>query len=256
MFVEPIKIAPELFLRFNSMKGIISLVLVCLMLHFNLLNAQNSYSAEELIEHTLEIYGADPLLSSGILYYPDHQIAHGHPWLLTEDWQTGTIYASGREYINQEIKYDLISNGLILRTLYNNSNYAEIVLNQAVVDSCKTGTVTFINGKYLPSGPIEMHFPGISTLNGDTIISGYNKRYLPTYYDAPPYGKYTTTSRSVFLLKKGEYTDITRRRDLLYTFSENKKAIKKEIKKTGRRYESLSPREILQIIQSVNQIKQ
>jgi hypothetical protein len=238
------------------MKGIISLVLVCLLLHSFSLNAQNSFSTEELINHTLEIYSADPLLSSGILYYPEHQIAHGHPWLFTENWQAGTIYASGREYLNQQVKYDLISNGLILRTLYNSSNFAEIVLNRSVVDSCKTGTITFINGKYLPNGPLEMHFPGICTLNGDTIIADYNKRYLPTYFDAPPYGKYTATSRSVYFIYNGEYIDISQRRDLLGIFNENRKAIKKAIKKKGKRYDSLTPNEILQIIHSIKQIKQ
>ncbi len=189
-----------------------------------------------LLKETQIHYGSDPKLVNGSIYEPEHQIINGHPWFYSDLWLPATIIIGSVQYQNQEVKYDILSDLMVLNAQMDTKRKTPIILNNSITDSLQTAVVLFINRRNLPPGPVEKQFVAMPYHGKDTIVIEYAKQYIATYYNKPPFGKYTSTQRKVYLIRQGKYIDISRKRDILNAFNEKKKEVRKFIRNNGIRF--------------------
>jgi len=130
-----------------------------------------SYGQNELGEAQKEVfnnrYGLDVLLHQGKLYYPEINIASGHPFLGDEGVTVGEIVIEGRRYGDQKLMYNIFLQEFVL--VFNDLNGAE---KQIVIDPDKIDTVFFANQVF-----INNQFPQI----GKAFIQLVSNGSIPCY---------------------------------------------------------------------------
>lgn len=212
------------------------LLLCCILFCYENAKSQTISQKEVLLSQTNRIYGADPKLVNGCIYEPGHQIANGHPWFYSDVWLPATIYIDTLIYSGQELKYDILDDIMVLNAQSDKDRRTPVTLNNTITDSILTPVVLFVNRRNLPAGPVKNQYVAMPFHGRDTVIIEYSKQYIATYYNKPPFGKYTSTQRTVYLIHQNNYIDISRKRDLYNALAGHKKELKKFIRSRGIRF--------------------
>lgn len=200
------------------------------------LSAQAHIQWKEIIQFTKANYGPDPLLINGEYYQPKHRVANGHPWLFTAEWIPATLFIHGYTFDQQQVKYDIISDCIVLHGDLGNDKKTAIVLNATLADSLHMLDTKFIRTSLLTPCSLPKAYTAILWAGKDTLCAFFEKSYLATYYNKPPYGKYTQTRRTLWLIKDQKIYQVTSKRDFLQQYSQEKEAIRKFLRKAGITY--------------------
>ena len=130
--------------------------------------------------------GQDPsdirLLLNGRIWYNKYSGVIGHPYFLTDKFLKGSVIYNGRKFTGIDIRYDLISDELILRT----ESHPIIIMNKEMVDSF---SLNFENSDYhiINSGnQMNSSMQGYVCIlyNGpSTLYVKYLKKILPQAVD-------------------------------------------------------------------------
>jgi hypothetical protein len=93
-------------------------------------------------------YGLDVLLHQGKLYYPDINVANGHPFFGDDGVTVGDIVIEGKKYVDQKLKYNIYLQEIIL--VFNDLIGAEkqIVIDNDKIDTVYYGKQVFIKNQY------------------------------------------------------------------------------------------------------------
>lgn len=102
-------------------------------------------SINEIKQYTIELLGKDPLLVNGIRYNHGYSRVKGDPFL-PGGKQKGTIVVDGVPYKNQDIRFDILNNELILNYETSSESAESIVLTKHWIDQFSLGEMVFRKG--------------------------------------------------------------------------------------------------------------
>ncbi|MEA1887417.1 MAG: hypothetical protein U9N72_09420 [Bacteroidota bacterium] len=92
----------------------------------------------KILEELDKIHGADQRLVSGPFYHQAHYGSLiGYPFCINEEWKTGQVKLSGITYDNLLLRYDIVSNELVLNTINLNNTPWQISLKTSDISSFK-----------------------------------------------------------------------------------------------------------------------
>ncbi len=90
-------------------------------------------------------YGADQRLVSGTFYHEAHYGSiNGHPFCINEEWKKGQVIMDGIVFENLLLKYDIVSNELVLNTLNLSNTSLQVSLKTGNISSFKLDNKQFI----------------------------------------------------------------------------------------------------------------
>jgi hypothetical protein len=102
-------------------------------------------SINEIKQNTIELIGKDPALVNGIRHNNGYSGVKGDPFLPCGK-QKGTIVVDGVPYKNQDIRFDILNNELILNYETSSGSAESIVLTKYWIDQFSLGEKVFRKG--------------------------------------------------------------------------------------------------------------
>ncbi|MEP6596336.1 MAG: hypothetical protein ABJA71_10340 [Ginsengibacter sp.] len=171
-------------------------------------------------------------------YYP-FTIHEGHPFFLSKQFDTGSVFYNNVLYENVPLLYDLIMGELITRDPTN--EYAIRLNNERIGWFILSGH-TFIKINRQSSGNIVLHqgliIPFLShyafydlLYNGTTALYKKPSKNFKEVSDIfVGIKKYVVESNEYFIEKNHQYYKIKNKKDLLLVMNNNKKAVEQFIK--------------------------
>lgn len=214
----------------------------------------NSKSLNKIINYSESIYGTDDLLVNGQPYLIKNKDVKGHPYFIDEFWRQETLFIKEKKFNNVGLNYDVEDDKLILETKFNKNLYLKIELSNEVIDSFNIRGHHFINSSILENynGKNE-YFEEI--YNGDFIfLIKHYKTLDKSYYDNPPSGKYNKIKSIYYIYKDGILKKIKNKRAFLDYFKNNKKEIKKFMKKNKIKYNRAKSDELFILMEFCNKL--
>jgi hypothetical protein len=207
-------------------------------------------SEESFLEYVNDRYGADDNLVNGTVYIPHNPLIARHPFYETDEWYTGILYIRGRTYENQQVRYNLAIDRIILNATFRDGANIKIVLNSWLIDSLSIGDHFFINSLLLFPQDKDTTFYEVIYRNGFSFVSVYRKEYINKFADATPYGLWSGQNPSHFIIddEKGRIM-IASKKDLLEYFYENKDDIRRRMKTEHIRYKKASPGQLKRLLE-------
>lgn len=200
-------------------------------------------AAEDLFKIAERYYPLNDEYINGFVYpVQDSKIA-GDPYFDSTNWFNGTLFINETEYKHIPLKYNLITDELILKTKTRQNIERLIVLNKAQVDSFKIESLVFIHSKNLFQQEADHKF--YQVLCGKhpnlKILKRYEKRFIDTYSSSTPYGKYSTQKSDTYLFD-GERLIVVNSENAFLGYFEKaaREPIKNYIRKWNIRYKTIS----------------
>jgi len=200
--------------------------------------AQTSHAA--VVAHFEAQWGPHPFLASGLVYVPLHAGAEGHPFYQSPGWQPGEVYLKGEHFPDLALRYELVTDQLLLHANLPGGAQAAIVLNAQLVDSFRLANQVFVQAQHtgLPDPAATYYSRGYA---GDMVLYlGYSKRFLAQYSALAPAGTYAQLTTEYLLLQDGVAYPIPNRRALLRHFAPIKKELRRYLRTHRLRYKQAS----------------
>lgn len=202
------------------------------------------------------IYGTDPLLVNGTVYLENLGEIKGHPYFLSEEWLTGTVFIGERMYPGQKMKYNLETDDLILSTGTSDSAFTTIRLNRALVDSFNINGHHFVHyRKFSPSDSIDKFFESIDG-RGFTFLRRHSKERSGKYSDASPGGSYNEMATASFIFEDRQLLKINSKKEFCDYFANQKKDIRKYLRANHIKYRKATTPQLQQLISHISEITQ
>ena len=198
---------------------------------------QSDEEYSDLVIALEEIYGTDPMLVTGPKHYDMSLLIKGTPYLFSDNWVEANIFIKGREFFNKKIKYNVVSDELILFYIGKNGVQNGLVLNPSAVDSFE-----MIERKFLNLSLIEQNLPNASGFvekiynNDYSVIKTYKKYHLKQISQENPHGVYSSLKTFTYIIDNEGFHDISRKRDLLRHFKYCKRDIKNFLRDENIKY--------------------
>jgi hypothetical protein len=199
----------------------------------------------QIIEKQNEsILNKSDLLVNGRFYNEDLPNADGHPYLGSNDWIKSWISVEGVVFKNVDLKLDILSDKLILKSpdVVNN---AIIELNPELIDSFKLGDKIFIQNRF---NKIDLKYIELVYSRSIEFYKVYKKEFIEQYNSATPHGKISKPGVSRYIFIDGVINKVNSKTSFLDNFPGKKKEIKKYLKNNDVKYRSASNVELRQLI--------
>ncbi len=181
-------------------------------------------------------YGADDFTFSGPLYIPEHQGADRHPFYLESEWQTGQIYLRDQVSPVVRLKYDLVSQQIVIWHAPEGKSPAQLALSAHLVDSFLIGETMFIHHLNVAE-PLEEAAYAEPIYKGNfQVYRSIRKQFIPTYNAAHPKGFFGEQETRYWLYKpeKDQWTSFSSSSALLTSLTKDNRELRKVIRKTRR----------------------
>jgi len=231
----------------NSIKFIFAFLLIPLVVSAQNLTVE---SAEEILTGRQEVFREinarenpfeDSLWYHGRIYEYTLGSKLGTPYYLDLAALKGTITYQGREYEDLLLSYNLVMDELILKKKINKTNSIELVLNKYYVEGF---VLEHFNNYYnfilhTDLRPIHSHLQeGFYELVYDDELKMLVRHKKILFFDAGKSDHYSYQhEKKIYLILDAEIHDVTRRRDFLNVFVNNKKSLKKYMRQADMNYE-------------------
>lgn len=219
---------------------------------FSLSFSQQSLSdtPEALVASIEEITGTSNALVNGPASKNYHINIAGTPYYPADNWICSRIFIRGTEFINQEIKYDVIGDHIILNHYNKKGNKREIMLDAMLIDSVTFNNRVFIAIRDSMYGQLQKSFAEIIFRTDEGIIlSTYHKYHQKSSSQVHPYGKFSDTKQERWLINGTKTCNITRRRDFLAQFKSQKKSLKRFMRSNSIRYQKATNHQLKKVFQ-------
>ena len=186
-------------------------------------------------------YGSSDLLVNGRPYRPEHPRASGHPYFGEDHFQKASVFIKGRKFEQVDLLYNVERDELILKHQLTNKNRVQLKLTTALVDSFVLNGQVFVNNMYgPPTGGGQGYLKKLYKGQWQLYIR-MEKDFYPLYSNKNPYGRYGKTDLIYFLVdSNGKMEKVKNKRSLLKFFGENKKAVRRFMKKISFRFKKAS----------------
>jgi hypothetical protein len=225
-----------------------------LELHAQGTNLSADKDLKTLLLQTDTLLGADDELINGKIYIQKYMLAEGHPFFFTPQWQNGSVKVNGTEYNKLLMKYNIYTDELLLRAETVNGGTSVISLNNEFIESFHLGGKHFINAMHFEVKGIQTDFVEFLYKGSFVFFVSYTKLYNNDYNIKTPYGSYGKTKTSYFLMQKNELREISSKKALLKYFENQKKQIKKYMKKHKIKYAKASDVQLHELMEYIDQL--
>jgi len=195
---------------------------------------------QKAVQHTIDFYieeiGGDSHLFNGPGHRGYMRPAISHPYYLSEDIQTGTLWFDGIFYKNVPLMYDITGDHLITLQYVKDSSYQYRSIFKMDLPREKTGGFTLGSREFIklePDTNTTRMKPGFYELmhNGKVkLIVRRSKVYAEQIRDRDLERRYDSTS-TYYLLKDGIFHHITSKKVLLGVLKDKRSALAAYIKK-------------------------
>ena len=204
-----------------------------------------------LIDSTQKIYGSNDLLINGKVYYQANRMATGTPFLFSPKFERGTIFTRGQSFEVAGLNYNIVDHEIILLNITADGAKLHIKLSNILIDSFLLNNYLFVNLEEIniPSNYSHM----LVTNKGNCyFLIGYDKEFINRYSENDPYGKFSGTKKSLFLVCDGALVRINSKKTLLESFPSIKKDISTFLKKYKIKLSKASPEQLKQLMEFCN----
>lgn len=236
---------------FRSIRGF----LICsLLYHFNPVVCQeiSRLSEAEISTYTENQYGPLTALINGEKYYYPYRQASGDPFFPVHENNTALVQIKGKVFENQEIKYDIYNQLVVLEFNDMNGASKSIILNSEQLDYFILGNNLF---KKFPNENGSMQFGQVIYEGNITCFYFWTKRYVPNIRAGESTYSFSDPFRESFILINGESRPFTGRNRFLKCFSAKKRPqIKTFIKENKIKIRRASDAEMRLLMEFINQI--
>ncbi len=210
-----------------------------------------SNSIISLIDSTQKIYGSNDLLINGKVYYQPNRMASGTPFLFSPKFERGTIFTRGQSFEVAGLNYNIVDHELILLNITADGAKLHIKLSNILIDSFLLNNYLFVNLKELN---ISSNYPYMLATNKGLyyFLIGYDKEFVNRYSENDPYGKFSGTKKTLFLVYDSALVRINSKKTFLEYFPTIKKEISTFLKKHKIKLSKASPEQLKQLMEFCN----
>jgi hypothetical protein len=213
----------------------------------------NKKQKPDIYEYAMEKYGTDDELINGLIYLPQNPNAKGNQFFVSDDYLKGKIYKQGVLFDDQLLKYDIENDELVLHGKVNKS-YIDILLHKSHIDSFLIADRFFINSTHLFSIDTLNKFFELIYRNNSSFLIEYYKEFRTDYNEKTPHGRYTSAKKRYFIFENNELFEVTRKSKFLRFFRQDKRDIRKFMKKNKIRYKKAQQTELKRLMEYCNGI--
>ena len=236
-----------------SQTGFVILYLNLLCLPFSLIaQSQNTNSQiSSLLDSAQNIYGKSDLLVNGSVYYQPNRQASGTPFLFSSEIEQGTVFIRGVEFEDVGLNYNLASQKLLLLNTMPDDTRFLIELSDILVDSFLLRDYLFVASAKLH---ISSNYSYMMAINSGRycMFIGYNKEFVNRYNQKNPYGKYSSTKRTLFLVNDSIPLRINSKKTFLNTFPSARKELSTYLRQHKIKLLRATPEQLKQLMEFYN----
>ena len=196
---------------------------------FFLITSGLSYS--QTSSHTLDafrdsisrLYGTNDLLVNGYPYAQPNPAIKEHPYLFENEWLDATLYMAGNEFVNQQVKYNLVDEILVLKAEVAEEKHLLVDVNKSLLDSFRIKEQVFVNSSLVVKDKDNPRY--YQLIHGGEVyfVRKFEKKFLGTYSMLSPHGKYSSMEEDRYVIEDGEITRVNNRRSFIRFFPEEKR---------------------------------
>lgn len=206
------------------------------------------------IEHLAErYYGFDDLLVNGTIYRQQNILANGSPLYNSSNFTDTQIYIKGQLFENEELKYDIVSDQLVLAKQQQNKYKLQIVLNLSFVDSFYLENRLFVNLLNLKESTIPYRYFEKIYSGKHLLLRKYKKRFEDSYDIKNPHGKFSPQKKILFILNNGALTRVNTKSEFLSFYNTEKKKVRKYMRQNKLRIKKASNPELIKLMTFCNE---
>ena len=234
--------------------SVIITVIVCILLLPFLTSAQShnpNSQIKQIIDSTQKMYGSNDLLVNGQVYYQPNRMASGTPFLFSSKFEQGTIFTRGLAFDVAGLNYNIVDNELILLNIATNGTKLHIKLSNILIDSFLLNNYLFVNPKELN---ITSNYPFMLATNKGQLyfLIGYDKEFINRFSENDPYGKFSSTKKSLFIVTDNTLVRINSKKVLLKHFPSDRKEVSAFLKKHKIKILKASPIQLKHLMEFCN----
>jgi len=202
-------------------------------------------------------YGKDIRLVNGQVYSPPRIRASGHPYFLGQEWMDGSVRVSGKEFTGLQLQYDIYGDRLIYLDRSPDGSIRRLLLNKEQVDWFTVGRHSFIlvTGTMVDDHPGPQYYE--SLFCGQTfLLKKWEKLFETGSAEAYPYGTFTESRESLYILKDRQLVRVINRSSVLQAFGDHKAELKRYMKENNFSWFRLTDQEFTEIVRHYDSLEQ
>lgn len=196
--------------------------------------------------------GTDNLVVNGRPYFPTNLRADGHPYFQKEDWKAGVLYINGSDYSVDQLKYNLSNYQLIVKHERPNGTTQKVVLSDLLIDSFLLEDHLFVNRNLLLPGKENNGYLEKIFIDQLSFYRLQRKLFTAIYNKSTPHGQFQNKKDIYYLLLGGKYYKVTKRKEFLACFPNEKKQIKKYIKDHSLHWKKMTKVQLYHLLKFCN----
>ncbi|MCF8367766.1 MAG: hypothetical protein K9G76_01900 [Bacteroidales bacterium] len=206
-----------------------------------------------IYQHTENIYGANDLLIKGQIYIPTNSKAANYPYFDKNAWSTGMVFIKGSKFPEVTLKYDIEQDVFILKNLTSTGENQYIALQKGLIDTVELEGHFFVNSHHILPDKYDLGYVEMIYRGDYIFFTKYFKQFKKVYSDLKPYGEYGKQQHLHYIYKDGNLKKLPSKSTFLTQFSEQKKALKKYLKKNKINYKDAPAQQIRKLISYCNE---
>lgn len=179
----------------------------------------------QILEQASSVYGVDDALVNGLLFLPGNVNAAGDPYFQGNGWKSATISVNGRVFTVEAMKYDICDERLILLVNLGSGSRVPIVLNSDFIQWFSLSDSYFVQAsQYLKQEELK-GFVDLIHEGNFSLIAKSKKEFVNMYTQVTPFGKFSESKVTYYLIKDDKVLKIRNKRSFLSAFETNRKEI-------------------------------
>lgn len=158
----------------------------------------------QIRQMTEAIYATDDELINGTIYAVPNPAIFGDPYLNGPEWQQGELFIHGRNFPDQQLKYDLVMEEIILSAPAMDDSRQIMMLNKSQIDSFRIGPELFVHSRTIFPETEEQQFYGKVFTGKLPLFRKYRKTFINSYNSTTPVGKFSGLKSDLLMLEHGQ----------------------------------------------------
>ncbi len=188
--------------------------------------------AEDLKSFSEYIYGKDVRLVNGRIFSQPHPKAHGHPYMKSTNWISGSVTVYGKEFSGLKLNYDICQDNLIFLDESVNGDKKIILLNKYNIEG-----FTVEEDKFVTLSPedaenlYEYQYFEVLCNGKVSLYNRWTKTFEAVTSQEFPAGRFLDTKITRYLLKDQVIYRIRNRFALLKICADRKSELRKYMRR-------------------------
>ncbi len=212
----------------------------------------NSRIAVDILYNYFQsLYKLDQNLINGFKYYKPHEAVSGNEFFLEDKSSRGKITVNGKKYENVFLKFNIVTQDVILEYDYPPGGKLQIIIDDDKVSEFEIFERTFRKYEFPSTG--EQFFQTISA--GDLVCLIYwNKILVPIGSSLQYAYQFSEEKRKTYLLMEDQLYQFYGQKSFLKLFPDYKKEIKEYLSRYGWEIKNISDANLTRLLEFCNSI--